>query len=115
MIEAASSCWSTPRGAAGGRRRAPGFTPPSPATTGRPATGPRAEAAGPPRGQRPRLRAQRPPPVRPPPPLAPVFAKVVTASTAGDLVMLVLPAPSVVDVAKLSEVLGKQVRLASEP
>jgi len=44
-----------------------------------------------------------------------MFAKVVMASTDGDLVMLVLPAPSVVDVAKLSEVLGKQVRLASEP
>ena len=43
-----------------------------------------------------------------------MFAKVVMASTDGDLVMLVLPAPSVVDVAKLSEVLGKQVRLASE-
>ena len=43
-----------------------------------------------------------------------MFAKVVMASTDGDLVMLVLPAPSVVDVAKFSEVLGKQVRLASE-
>jgi len=43
-----------------------------------------------------------------------MFAKVVMASTEGDLIMLVLAASSVVDVAKVSEVLGKQARLASE-
>jgi Ala-tRNA(Pro) deacylase len=43
-----------------------------------------------------------------------MFAKVVMAAANGDLVMLVLPAPSVVDVAKASELLGKPVRLASE-
>jgi Ala-tRNA(Pro) deacylase len=43
-----------------------------------------------------------------------MFAKVVMATTDGDLIMLVLPAPSVVDVAKVSEVLGTQVRMASE-
>ena len=43
-----------------------------------------------------------------------MFAKVVMATGNGDLMMLVLPAPSVVDVGKVSEVLGKQVRLASE-
>jgi Ala-tRNA(Pro) deacylase len=39
---------------------------------------------------------------------------VVMASTDGDLIMLVLAASSVVDVAKVSEVLGKKARLASE-
>lgn len=43
-----------------------------------------------------------------------MFAKVVIAAADGDLVMLVLPAPSVVDVGKLSELLGKEARLASE-
>ena len=43
-----------------------------------------------------------------------MFAKVVMAITEGDLIMLVLAASSVVDVAKVSEVLGKQARLASE-
>ena len=44
-----------------------------------------------------------------------MFAKVVMASADGELVMLVLPAPSVVDVAKVSELLGgKQVRMAAE-
>jgi Ala-tRNA(Pro) deacylase len=43
-----------------------------------------------------------------------MFAKVVMATTNGALVMLVLPAPSVVDVAKVSEVIGKPVRLATE-
>ena len=43
-----------------------------------------------------------------------MFAKVVMASTDGDLIMLVLAASSVVDVAKVSEVLGRQARLASE-
>lgn len=44
-----------------------------------------------------------------------MFAKVVMASADGDLVMLVLPAPSVVDLAKVSEVLGgRQVRMARE-
>ena len=43
-----------------------------------------------------------------------MFAKVVMASTDGDLIMLVLAASSVVDVAKVSEVLGKKARLASE-
>ena len=43
-----------------------------------------------------------------------MFAKVVMATTNGDLMMLVLPAPSVVDLAKASEVVGGQVRLASE-
>ena len=43
-----------------------------------------------------------------------MFAKVVMAATNGDLVMLVLPAPSVVDLAKVSDVIGKPVRLASE-
>jgi Ala-tRNA(Pro) deacylase len=43
-----------------------------------------------------------------------MFAKVVMAITEGDLIMLVLAASSVVDVAKVSEVLGKQAQLASE-
>ena len=43
-----------------------------------------------------------------------MLAKVVMASTDGDLIMLVLAASSVVDVAKVSEVLGKKTRLASE-
>jgi Ala-tRNA(Pro) deacylase len=43
-----------------------------------------------------------------------MFAKVVMATTNGDLVMLVLPAPSVVDVGKVAEVVGEDVRLASE-
>jgi len=43
-----------------------------------------------------------------------MFAKVVMASTDGDLIMLVLAASSVVDVAKVSEVLGEKTRLASE-
>ena len=43
-----------------------------------------------------------------------MFAKVVMASTDGDLIMLVLAASSMVDVAKVAEVLGKQARLASE-
>jgi Ala-tRNA(Pro) deacylase len=43
-----------------------------------------------------------------------MFAKVVMAITEGDLIMLVLAASSVVDVAKVSEVLGKQARLPSE-
>jgi Ala-tRNA(Pro) deacylase len=44
-----------------------------------------------------------------------MFAKVVMARADGDLVMLVLPAPSMVDMSKVGDVLGgKQVRLASE-
>jgi len=43
-----------------------------------------------------------------------MFAKVVMASTDGDLIMLVLAASSVVDVAKVSEVLGQKTRLAPE-
>jgi Ala-tRNA(Pro) deacylase len=44
-----------------------------------------------------------------------MFAKVVMAKADDDLVMLVLPAPSVVDVARVSEVLGgKEVRMARE-
>jgi Ala-tRNA(Pro) deacylase len=43
-----------------------------------------------------------------------MFAKVVMASTDADLIMLVLAASTVVDVSKVSEVLGKQARLASE-
>jgi Ala-tRNA(Pro) deacylase len=43
-----------------------------------------------------------------------MFAKVVMATTDGVLMMLVLPAPLVVDVARISEVIGEQVRLASE-
>ena len=43
-----------------------------------------------------------------------MFAKVVMASAEGDLIMLVLAASSIVDAAKVSEVLGKQARLASE-
>jgi Ala-tRNA(Pro) deacylase len=43
-----------------------------------------------------------------------MFAKVVMAITDEDLMMLVLPAPSVVDVAKVSDVVGKSVRLANE-
>ena len=43
-----------------------------------------------------------------------MFAKVVMASMDGDLIMLVLAASTVVDVAKVSEVLGKKTRLASE-
>jgi Ala-tRNA(Pro) deacylase len=42
-----------------------------------------------------------------------MFAEVVMATPNGDLMMLVLPAPSVVDFAN-SEVVGEQVRLASE-
>ena len=43
------------------------------------------------------------------------FAKVVMALADGELVMLVLPAPSMVDVSKLGAVFGgKQIRLASE-
>jgi Ala-tRNA(Pro) deacylase len=45
-----------------------------------------------------------------------MFAKVAMAKADGELVMLVLPAPSVVDLTKVSEVLGgKEVRMASEP
>jgi hypothetical protein len=43
-----------------------------------------------------------------------MFAKVVMASAERDLIMLVLAASSVVDIAKFSEVPGKQTRLASE-
>ena len=43
-----------------------------------------------------------------------MFAKVVMAITEGDLIMLVLAASSVVDVAKVSEVLGQKTRLAPE-
>ncbi len=44
-----------------------------------------------------------------------MFAKVVMALANGELVMLVLPAPSMVDVSKLGAVFGgKQIRLASE-
>src|SRR6266508_6830613 len=44
-----------------------------------------------------------------------MFAKVVMALADGELVMLVLPAPSMVDVSKLGAVFGgKQIRLASE-
>jgi Ala-tRNA(Pro) deacylase len=43
-----------------------------------------------------------------------MLAKVVMATTDGGLVMLVLPAPSMVDVAKVSELLGEETRLASE-
>lgn len=43
-----------------------------------------------------------------------MFAKVVMANAEGDLVMLVLPASSVVDVSKVSGTLGRQARLASE-
>jgi len=43
-----------------------------------------------------------------------MFAKVVMAITEGDLIMLFLAASSVVDVAKVSEVLGEKTRLASE-
>lgn len=44
-----------------------------------------------------------------------MFAKVAMAKADGDLVMFVLPAPSVVDLAKVSDVLsGKEVRMASE-
>ena len=44
-----------------------------------------------------------------------MFAKVAMAKADGDLVMLVLPAPSVVDLTKVSEALGgKEVRMASE-
>ena len=44
-----------------------------------------------------------------------MFAKVVMAMADADLVMLVLPAPAVVDVAKVTEILeGKQVRMAAE-
>jgi Ala-tRNA(Pro) deacylase len=44
-----------------------------------------------------------------------MFAKVVMALADGELVMLVLPAPSIVDVSKLGAVFeGKQIRLASE-
>lgn len=43
-----------------------------------------------------------------------MFAKVVMANAEGDLVMLVLPAASVVDVSKVSAALGRQARLATE-
>jgi Ala-tRNA(Pro) deacylase len=43
-----------------------------------------------------------------------MFAKVVMATSDCVLMMLVLPAPLVVDVARISEVIGEQVRLASE-
>jgi Ala-tRNA(Pro) deacylase len=44
-----------------------------------------------------------------------MFAKVVMVLADGELVMLVLPAPSMVDVSKLGAVFGdKQIRLASE-
>jgi len=44
-----------------------------------------------------------------------MFAKVVMASADGDLIMLVLPATSLVDLAKVAEVLGgRQVRMAAE-
>jgi Ala-tRNA(Pro) deacylase len=44
-----------------------------------------------------------------------MFAKVVMAEGEGDLIMLVLPASSVVDTAKASEAIGgKPVRMASE-
>lgn len=43
-----------------------------------------------------------------------MLAKVVMATTNGNLVMLVLPAPSMVDVAKVSELIGAEARLASE-
>lgn len=43
-----------------------------------------------------------------------MLAKVVMATTNGNLVMLVLPAPSMADVAKVSEVIGGEARLASE-
>jgi Ala-tRNA(Pro) deacylase len=42
------------------------------------------------------------------------FAKVVIAEEDGELVMLVLPASSVVDTRKAAEVVGKPVRLAAE-
>lgn len=43
------------------------------------------------------------------------FAKVVMALADGELVMLVLPAPSMVDVSKLGAVFGgRQIRFASE-
>ena len=46
-----------------------------------------------------------------------MFAKVVMANADGDLVMLVLPAPSAVDLAKVAELFflgGGQVRIAAE-
>jgi Ala-tRNA(Pro) deacylase len=44
------------------------------------------------------------------------FAKVVIALADGDLIMLVLPAPSMVDVAKVARVVEREdVRLAAEP
>lgn len=43
-----------------------------------------------------------------------MFAKVAMVSADGDLVMIVLPAPAKVDTAKVSEALGKQVRMAPE-
>ncbi len=43
-----------------------------------------------------------------------MFAKVVMATANGDLIMLVLPAPSPVDLAKVSDLVGKAARLASE-
>src|SRR4029453_2442827 len=43
-----------------------------------------------------------------------LFAKALMATTNGALVMLVLPAPSVVDVDKVAGVVGEDVRLASE-
>jgi Ala-tRNA(Pro) deacylase len=44
-----------------------------------------------------------------------MFAKVVMVVADGDLVMLVLPASAVVEVAKVTEILkGKQVRMAAE-
>lgn len=43
-----------------------------------------------------------------------MFAKVVMAATNGDLIMLVLPAPPAVDVAKASKAVGRQIPLATE-
>jgi Ala-tRNA(Pro) deacylase len=44
-----------------------------------------------------------------------MFAKVAMVKADGELVMLVLPAPSVVDLAKVSDILGgREVRMASE-
>jgi Ala-tRNA(Pro) deacylase len=43
-----------------------------------------------------------------------MFAKVVIAEEEGELLMLVLPASSVVDTRKASEVVGRPVRLATE-
>lgn len=43
-----------------------------------------------------------------------MFAKVVMAAADGDLVMLVVPAPAAVDTAKVSELVGKPARMATE-